>query len=100
MAKGSAAVMARVANASVSADLHSIDETLMGCLANFLNKVIKHTIYTCNRHSTHQISAFDFRSLKKIFEDANKNGWNQYFLSSQTVSKILFACAIGTCSGQ
>ncbi len=69
--------MSKVANGSVSAEIHSPDETWMGCMSHFLNNVMKHSISTCNRDSTLQIDSADFRSMKRIVEDANRNGWNQ-----------------------
>ncbi len=78
MVTDSAAVIERVANASVSADLHSPDETWMGCMAHFSNNVMNHSIPTCNRDSTLRIVAADFSSMKRIVENANRNGCNQY----------------------
>ncbi len=44
MVTDSAAVMARVANASVSHELHSPDERWMGCYSHFLNNVMKQVL--------------------------------------------------------
>ena len=41
MVEGGAAVMARVANALVSKEIHNPDETWMSCLADALNNVMK-----------------------------------------------------------
>ncbi len=41
MVMGSAAVMVRVANASVSREIHKPDETWMSCAAHFLNNNMK-----------------------------------------------------------
>ncbi len=47
MVTDSAAVMDRVEYSSVSTDLHVPDETWMGCMAHFINNVMKHAISSC-----------------------------------------------------
>ncbi len=47
-------------------------------MAYFLNNVLRHSIATCNRDSTPRSVAADFRSNKRIVEDANRNGCNPH----------------------
>ena len=70
------AVMARVANASVSLELHDPDKTWMDCLARFLNDVMKHAISKCRNNAVLTTVANDLRSVKKIVEDANRSEKN------------------------
>ena len=76
MITDSAAVMARVANASVSLEIHDPDERWMGCLAQFLNNVMKLAISICRSDAVLTTVAKDLRSVKKIAEDANRSEWN------------------------
>ena len=73
---GSAAVMARVANASVSREIHALDENRMRCMAHILNNSMKTVMSQCKKAATLSVVAEDFRAMKKIIEDANRAGWN------------------------
>ena len=85
MVNDRAAVMAKVAHASVSAELHAPDESWLGCMVHFLNNVMKHTIAGCGRDSILQVVSSDFKSMKRIVEDANRGGWNQYLPDGHTL---------------
>ncbi len=73
-----AVVRARVAHASVRSDLHTPDETYMGCMAHFLNNAMKNSIVNCYSDSLLQVLAADFTAMKRIAEDSNKREWNRY----------------------
>ena len=60
-----APVMARVANASVSKEIHNPDETWMSCLAHALNNVIKNLLYSHCNGTILEVILQDFRSMKK-----------------------------------
>ena len=76
MVTDSAAVMAKVAGASVSRDLHCPDETWMSCLAHMLNNTMKFVIANRWTNEVLGIVLPDFRFMKKIIEDSNRAGWN------------------------
>lgn len=67
-------VMARVANASVSTELHKPDETWMRCTVHMMNNAMKHVM--SRNHNSAGIATIikDFRG-KKIIEDANRSEW-------------------------
>ncbi len=76
MVTDGAAVMAWVANASVSHDIHVPDESWMSCMAHCSNNAMKSVIATYCEGTILQIVVQDFRSMKRIIEDANRSGWN------------------------
>ena len=76
MVTDSAAIITKVAGASVSRDLHCPDETWMGCLAHMLNNTMKFVIANRCTNDVLGIVLQDFRSMKKIIEDSNRAGWN------------------------
>ncbi len=76
MVTDGAAVMARVANASVSREIQEPDETWMSCMADTLNSTMRTVLATQCETSTLQVVVNDFRSMKGIIEDANRTDWN------------------------
>ena len=78
MVTDSAAVMAKVAHAYVSSDIHTPDESWLGCLVRYLDNIMKHCIALCTRDSILQNIASDFRAMKKTAEDANHDGWKKH----------------------
>ncbi len=76
MVMDGAAVMARVANSSVSREIQETDETWMSCLAHFLNNTMKSVLANTKGSSVLQVVVQDFRSIKRIIEDANRSGWD------------------------
>ncbi len=72
----SAAVMARVADASVSKDLDFPDETWMGCLAHLMNNVVKSVIANYCTSEILLVALNDFRSMKRIIEDSTRSERN------------------------
>ena len=89
MVTDSAAVISKVEYTSVSSNIHTPDETWLGCMVHYLNNIMKHCIASCNRDSILQNVASYFRSTKKVAKEANRNRWNQYvpdaFTSTQEV---------------
>ena len=71
-----AAVMEKVAGASVSREIRVPDETWMSCIVHFLNNMMINVITNHCRTETLQVVLLDFRSMKKIIENANRAGWN------------------------
>ena len=71
-----AAITARVEGASVSREIHLPDETWMSCIVYFLNNMMKTVITNDCRTKILQALLFEFHSMKKIIEDANRAGWN------------------------
>ncbi len=71
-----AAVMARVANASVSREIHMPDESWLRSIAHQLNNAMKHCMTTSMQGTDLQVIVQDFRGMKKFIEDANSSGWN------------------------
>ena len=70
------AAMGRVANASISRELHNPDETWMRCIAHVLNNAIKSVMTLCSKDDVLLTVLQDFNSLKRIIEDANRAEWN------------------------
>ena len=73
---------AKLANASVSIDLHATDQTWMKFIAHLLNNTMKSVFSSKCRSNILQVVALDFRAMKKIVEDANRTGWNHYLSHS------------------
>ena len=71
-----AAVMARVANASVSTEIHAPNETWMSCTAHGLNNIMKSVMFVNCNGATLEVAVQDFWAMKKIIEDGNRSGWN------------------------
>ena len=71
-----AAVIARVANASVSEDIHKTDETWMSCIAHTLNNAMKSVLSTNCQGPVLKVVLLDFRAMKTVTEDSNRTGWN------------------------
>ena len=61
-----AAVMARVANGSVSGEIHKPDKARMGFLAHFLNNNMKAAVSNTNKSSGLQVGMQDFRSINGL----------------------------------
>ena len=81
-----AAVMARVANASVSREIHAPDETWMRCIAHFLYDSMKTVMSQCKVIVTLSVVAEDFRAMK-IMEDASRSGWNHLLPSGYNLKQ-------------
>ena len=75
MATDGSAVMATVPNASFSRDLHTPDETWMNFLAHSLNNTMKSFLQHHCVSNELQVVVDDFRSMKRIIEDANRSDW-------------------------
>ena len=88
MVTDGAAVMARVANASVSRDIHTPDETWMRCLAHLLNNTMKTVLLSHCKCNTLQVVAQDFRGMKRIIEDANRSGWNPLLVNDFKLKQV------------
>ena len=71
-----AAVMAKVANASVSRGIHAPDDTCMNCLAHSLNNIMKSALSSHCHSPNLDVVAQDFWSMKRIIEDGNRLGCN------------------------
>ncbi len=71
-----AAVMARVANVSVSRDIHVPDERWMKCIGHNRNNVMKSSMASYKDSLILQAVFQYFRVMKKIIEDENRCGWN------------------------
>ena len=69
-----AAVMARVANASVSREIHAPDKTRMSCITHGLNNIMKSVMYINCNGATLEVEAQDFLAMKKVIEDGNLSG--------------------------
>ena len=67
-----AAGMARVANGSVSREIHKPDKARMGFLAHFINNNMKAAVSNTNKSSGLQVGMQDFRSVKQIIEEENR----------------------------
>ena len=76
MVTDGAAVMVRVANASVSLDLHVPDETWMRYMTHILNNFMKKAMTSCSQSDILLVGAHDFHAVKKITEDANRRECN------------------------
>ena len=76
MVTDGAAVMARVANASASKDIHKPDETWMSCIAYALNNAMKSVLSTNCQGPVMEVVLQDFRAMKKVIEDSNRTGWS------------------------
>ncbi len=76
MVTDEAAVMARIAYASVSREIHQPDETWMSGMTRALNNTMKTVLATQCETPTLQVVVNDFHSMKRIIEDANRAGWN------------------------
>ncbi len=71
-----AAVMAKVANASVSWGIHPSYETWMSCMAHSLNDVMK-SVLSCHCHGPNlEVATQDVWSIKRIIEGGNRSGRN------------------------
>ena len=70
--------MAKVAGASLLREIHVPDETWMSCMVHCLNNLMKNVITNHCRTEILQVVLHDFRSMKKIIEDANRAGWNHF----------------------
>ena len=90
-----AAVMARVANASVSREIQASDENCMRCMAHFLNNSMKTVMSQCKKVATPSVVAEDFRAMKKIIEDAHRAGWN-HLLPNGYKLKLEYETKFGT----
>ena len=84
-----AAVMARVANASLSREIHAPDENWMSCMAHGLNNAMKLVMSTLCNGPILEVFALDFWSMKKIIEDRNRSGWSHLLPG---VYKLLQEC--------
>ena len=73
-----AAVMARVASASISPDLHVPNEIWMRCMPHLLNNAVKKAMASCSQSDILLVVAHDFHAMKKITEDANRGEWNHH----------------------
>ena len=69
-----AAVMARVANASVSRELHTPDEIWMNFMNHSLNNTMKSVLHHHFGSNELQVVVDDFRSMKRIIEDGSRFG--------------------------
>ncbi len=78
MLTDSAAVTTRVAHASASSNMHTPDESRLGCMSHPQKNAMNHSMANSHGDSLHQVEAADFRSMKRILEDSNRYGWNQY----------------------
>ena len=71
-----AAVMARFANASISRELHNLDETWLRCIARLLNNAMKYIMMLCSKDDVLLTVLHDFNSLKRIIKGVNRAKWN------------------------
>ncbi len=77
MVTDSAVVMKKVAQASVSLEILTLDETWMVCVAHILNNVMNSANSSCNYNACLGVVCSDFRAMKRIVEDANRSGWSK-----------------------
>ena len=68
-----AAVMARIAFASVSREIHELDEKWLSCIAHGLNNAIKSVMSTNSNGLILEEVAQDFRSIKELIEDGSRS---------------------------
>ncbi len=71
-----AAVMANVANASVSRGIHTLYETWMSCLDYYLNRILKSVLSSHCHSPSIEVVAKYFWSIKRIIGDGNRSGWS------------------------
>lgn len=67
MATADAAIMARVAGASVSTEIPSSDKSWICCMACFQNSVLANVFASYCQSKNFKVVVKFFRSLKKIF---------------------------------
>lgn len=68
MVTDGAAVMARAPNASISREIHVLDEIWMRCMDYFRNITMMSVITSYSDSATLQVVVEDFRSMKKILK--------------------------------
>lgn len=76
MVTDGAAVMSRVANFSVSPDLHVPHEIWMRCLTHLLNNSMKAVMSHCSTSDILLPVIQDFHAMKKTIKDANRAEWD------------------------
>ena len=79
MVTDGAAVMARVANASVSREVQPPDENRMRCMAHFLYNSMKTVMSQCKKVATLSVVAEDFRAMKKRIEELTVRNGTIYY---------------------
>ena len=79
MATDGAAVMKRVAKASISRDMHSPEETWLNCLAHNLNNVMKSLLATYCRSTILETVVEDIQALKKLLQMQTGAGGTIYY---------------------
>ena len=77
-----ASIMAWVANASVSREIHAPSETWLNCVAHALNNVTKSVLASYCNSKILEVVVRDLRSMKRIVEDVNRIGWNHLLPNS------------------
>ena len=71
-----AAVMARVANASLSKDIHKPNETWMSYIAHVVKNAMKSVLSTNCQGPVLEVVLNDFPVMKKVIEESNRTGRN------------------------
>ena len=71
-----AGAMAHMANSSVSSRIAVRDETWMRCYFHILQSSMRSVFKQCTDDPVLSKVADDFKSVKRIVEDAKRNGWN------------------------
>ena len=72
-----APVMARIANSSISTRHAQWDHTWMRCHVHVLQNCMKAAFERCSDDNVLRTISADFRSVKRIVEDAKRYGWNK-----------------------
>ncbi len=79
--------MARVANASLSREIHEPDETCMSCTAHAFNNTMRTVLATQCETSNSQVVVNEFRSIERMIEDSNRAGWSHNLSSGSQLKQ-------------